>query len=363
MLVTDSVTLADAAVDSSGYLNANARTARTGVQMYAGREVGRPDLPVVRVYRDEAEVFSKASLNTFARIPVTVDHPREPVTASNWRALAVGATGEEVLRDGEYLKIGFRIYDKEAIQAVADGKRELSVGYSCALDWAPGTTPDGEPYDARQTDIVANHIAIVDKGRAGAACRLGDTWRAFHPEKSVKMQKLTLDGLTVELEDNAAQIVTKVVADAEAKLKTEKDRADRLAGELAVAQKAVEAKDGEIAAIRSSVMTDAQIEEAAEARSTLIGQAKAFLGDNYDAKGKSNADIRRAAVEKKLGDAAKGMSDAAVEGAFSALAATAKVANPAADMVRCAEPTTDLTDAEAAHSKYVAGLNDHYKGK
>src|SRR5690606_4151888 len=106
MKITDSVMLRDARVSDAGYLEANARIARIGVQQYLGSEVGKPELPVVNVFRDEAEVFSKASLDTFSKIPVTNDHPAEAVTASNWRDLAVGTTGDEVLRDGEYLKIG-----------------------------------------------------------------------------------------------------------------------------------------------------------------------------------------------------------------------------------------------------------------
>lgn len=73
--ITDSVTLGDSVINDAGYLEAVARTARTGIQQYLGAELGRPDLGVVNVYRDEAEVFSKASLNTFSKIPVTNDHP------------------------------------------------------------------------------------------------------------------------------------------------------------------------------------------------------------------------------------------------------------------------------------------------
>src|SRR5690606_21188740 len=116
--ITDSVTLGDARVNDAGYLEANARTARVGIQQYLGFEMGRPDLDIVNVYRDEAEVFSKRSLETFSKIPVTLDHPASPVTADNWKSVAAGTTGDEVLRDGECLKIGLKITDAEAVKAI-----------------------------------------------------------------------------------------------------------------------------------------------------------------------------------------------------------------------------------------------------
>ncbi|MFB9795160.1 DUF2213 domain-containing protein, partial [Shinella granuli] len=144
MKIEDSVLLGDTLqVDENGYLRVNARTARTGIQVYSGIEVGRPELTAVNVYRDEAEVFSKSSLNTFANIPITLGHPEAAVNAQTWRDKAVGNTLEEVLRDGEYLKIGLKIMDAAAVQAVRDGTRELSVGYETQLLWEDGKAPDG----------------------------------------------------------------------------------------------------------------------------------------------------------------------------------------------------------------------------
>lgn len=146
MHITDKVSLGDTRLNDSGYLEAFALTARTGIQQYLGVEVGRPDLKLVNVYRDEKEVFSKRSLDSFSKIPMTNDHPGQPVTAANWKQVAVGTTGDEVLRDGEYLKIGLKITDGDAVAAVQAGKRELSVGYSCELVWE-----DGKPRTAPST--------------------------------------------------------------------------------------------------------------------------------------------------------------------------------------------------------------------
>ena len=81
MKMTDAATLTGARVTPEGYLVANVRTARIGTQDYLGSELDRPDLDTVTVYRDESEVFRKASLQTFGLLPVTDDHPADLVTA------------------------------------------------------------------------------------------------------------------------------------------------------------------------------------------------------------------------------------------------------------------------------------------
>lgn len=58
MQFTDAVTVAGTRRRDDGCLVADARVARTGIQIYAGWEVGKSDKPPVRVYRSEAVVLS-----------------------------------------------------------------------------------------------------------------------------------------------------------------------------------------------------------------------------------------------------------------------------------------------------------------
>lgn len=51
------------------------------------------------------------------------------------------------------------------------GLRELSLGYSLDLDETPGVW-NGQPYDAIQRNIRINHLALVEKARAGEQARL-----------------------------------------------------------------------------------------------------------------------------------------------------------------------------------------------
>lgn len=173
MIIRDTVSMGGVHRTAEGYLLANARAARSGIQQYMGSELGRPELGMVNVYRPEAEVFARRSLDTFSKLPITVDHPSAPIDATNWRQLAVGTTGDEVLRDGEHLKVGLKITDIEAVRAIEAGKRDLSVGYEADIDWQDGIAPDGTPYQAVQRNIRANHIAVVAQGRARTA-RIGD---------------------------------------------------------------------------------------------------------------------------------------------------------------------------------------------
>ena len=59
----------------------------------------------------------------------------------------------------------------------------------------------------------------------------------------------------------------------------------------------------------------------------LIGDAKKILGDTFDFKGKSDADIRKEAVLKKMGDKAKDKNDGYYENAFDVLVAQAADGN------------------------------------
>jgi hypothetical protein len=160
-----------------GYLTAFARVARTGIQEYQGKEVGRPDLGTVRIYRPESEVFAPDAMQSFAHRPITLTHPKVPVSAKNWTKYARGQTGNEVVRDGEYVRVPMVMMDQRLIDAYEkSGVRELSMGYSTDLKWETGKTPDGMTYDAIQTNIRGNHLAVVPRARGGDQLRIGDEY-------------------------------------------------------------------------------------------------------------------------------------------------------------------------------------------
>lgn len=171
----DRATTANPRKTADGYLVADALVSRAGCYTYSGREVGRPELSTVTVYRPQDEVFSREAINSLTAIPLTLDHPSEPVNASNWKKYAIGEAGPDVVRDGEHVRLSLILKDAAAISALEAGKRELSLGYECQLDWGDGVAPDGTPYQATQRGLKMNHLAIVDAARAGSECRIGDS--------------------------------------------------------------------------------------------------------------------------------------------------------------------------------------------
>ncbi|WAP69313.1 DUF2213 domain-containing protein [Jiella pelagia] len=173
MLFLDAAPIDDWRISRDGYLVADVRIARAGVYQYAGHEVGRADLPVVNVYRPPAAVFDAKAMRSFALRPVTMEHPAEGVSAASWRQHAVGMLGEEIRRDGEFLRGTAIIQDGAAIETVRAGKRELSAGYTSSLTFTDAVTPSGERAHATMTGIIGNHVAIVERGRAGPRCRIG----------------------------------------------------------------------------------------------------------------------------------------------------------------------------------------------
>ncbi len=179
---------------TSGYLVVNARVARAGnVQQYMGYEVGKPEMAVVRVYRPDAEVFNKDTLASFAHRPVTFGHPSEAVTADNWKAVARGWSEGEVARDGEFVRLSMLVADAGVIRAIEGGTREISMGYDCELDWTSGVSPQGDVYDARQTRIRGNHIAIVDTARGGHELKIGDAHMAADRERDEARRQAAYD--------------------------------------------------------------------------------------------------------------------------------------------------------------------------
>lgn len=195
---SDALTLDAPRRVNGGFLAVRAKAARTGVYQYGGAEVdpqnkhGLRDTAIVHVLRDERTVFDNAAARSFIGKPVTDDHPSVAVTADNWRDHARG-TIMGAMREGDYLAFDLLLTDAEAIRKVDAGKRELSNGYSAELEFGDFTAADGTKCQARQTSITGNHVALVDRGRAGSECRIADTAICDSLPRSF-LDSLTVDG-------------------------------------------------------------------------------------------------------------------------------------------------------------------------
>lgn len=368
MRIVDRVALGEPRVTADGYLVADARIARTGIQTYLGAEVGRPDLAIVRVFRPEAEVFAADAMKSFAHRPVTDDHPPDQVTAETWRKVAIGNTGGEVARDGDFLRVPLVLMDAGAIETVRAGKRELSCGYDCELDWTPGTAPDGAAYDARQVHLRGNHVAIVDAGRAGPHCRIGDTTNPTpHQDETPAMtlKTVTVDGIPVEVTDQGATVIATLqgrLTDAASQLS---DAGKAHATALAAKDAEIAKKDAEIDALKAKVLTDADIDKRVTARAGLVDTARRIAPD-VKTDGLTDAAIRRAVVVAKVGDAIlAGKPDAYVDARFDLLVEDLAVmgSDPIRDTLRTGQTSPHaLGDTEKAYAAMLAHDANAWKG-
>jgi hypothetical protein len=318
-----------ARICADGCLVADVFAARTGIQQYRGFEVdpdnthGLRDKAIVSVYRPESEVFKADSLATFSAAPVTLNHPSVAVTADNWRTHGVGEINGDVVRDGQRVRVPLIVRDAAAVKAATTTHKQLSMGYATNLVFpADGKHPDGTVCDAYQTDIAINHIALVPAARGGPELRIVDERPQEQPMK-IKIGDAEVDATNGE----AVRIA---VDSLNTKLGT-------LTADLATAQTALQTKDGEIAALTAKLkdaeVTPERLQQLADARAKVIAAAQT-LKPGITVDGKSDADIRKEAVSAKLGDSAKDMADAAIEGAFVALTKDAKAADPVREALR-----------------------------
>lgn len=158
--------------------------ARTGTQQYRGCEFGGPVADgIYDVQRPEAEVFDRAAVASFEGKPVCDEHPEEDVTPDNYGRYMKGVCRDVRRGDGDLsncLVADLVIYDADLINKIEAGKREISCGYDCL--WNP--TSDSS-YD--QLEIRGNHVAVVDRGRAGHKVAIRDT--ADDKKGGIKMSK------------------------------------------------------------------------------------------------------------------------------------------------------------------------------
>lgn len=171
--------------------------ARTGIQQYRGMEFGGKEPErIYDVNRPEEEVFSPATLASFEGKPVVDEHPQEDVGANNSLHYLKGVCSNVHRGSGDLancIVADLIIYDDELIRKIENGKRDISCGYDCL--WEPA----GD-FGYTQKEIRGNHVAVVDKGRAGHKVSIRDSENnSNHISKGgKKMSKKNLWGRIVK---------------------------------------------------------------------------------------------------------------------------------------------------------------------
>lgn len=132
-------------------------------------EYTNPDGSIRRELRLPEHVFNEKSLATYKGKPIIITHEAGIVSKDNVDREQIGTILTNGYQDGEDVRAEIIIHNTDAMKEC--GLKELSLGYNLDLVEKPGTY-NGEPYDAIQTNIVINHLALVASARAGEQARL-----------------------------------------------------------------------------------------------------------------------------------------------------------------------------------------------
>ena len=167
---------------------------KAGIFPYLGSEIGQGEpTRVYKVLRSDEELSKPETIKSFELVPLINEHfvLGELGTDTDDKPID-GIVGESIYFEAPYLKSNIKVFGKHIKKLIEVGKIELSAGYSCK--YIPvENNPD---YDFIQTDIRANHLALVEAGRNGSDVAVQDAL------------KFTLDSkeLLMNLEDILAQI-------------------------------------------------------------------------------------------------------------------------------------------------------------
>lgn len=122
------------------------------------------------------DLFSAVTIDSAKGAPITEDHvppsdSRGLVTTENYKKYVKGALGDTITVQDSHLCASETLFDADLLRKVEAGEKvEVSIGFELDIDPTPGEF-EGKRFDCRQHNIRINHVAHVDKGRAGDTVR------------------------------------------------------------------------------------------------------------------------------------------------------------------------------------------------
>lgn len=269
-------------MDDNGFLRIDGVAAHVGILEYMD-----DDGSIIREFVPEETLFEPASLASLAGAPVTLQHPPEMVSPSNYSKYSQGSVNGSPSRTDDNLDVSMSVIGNDALHAVESGVNELSPGYSVDIDETPGEW-NGQPYDRVQRNRRYNHLAIVDDARGGSICSL--RFDGIVPtNEDIKMTQIKLPGGgTVEVADAAT------AATINAALAKQGKRLDSTKGQLKKLVKAIAPtlkldadevlKENENADAEEVMDVDVpKVEEAVVNVAAVIDQLQAQLDELKDA--------------------------------------------------------------------------------
>ena len=283
----------------SGAMVAPCTIARTGIMQYRASECGamfadRDPNSIVKIATLETDLFDKDSIESYRSAPITVNHPEVDVDISNAKELQKGNLDSVPFADGNQLSGTIVINDADTLKLIDGGLDQLSSGHTCTLVLAD----EGQEYDAFKTNIRANHVALVESGRAGTA-RIAD-------EATETLTKLT------DTETKLADTETKL-ADTETKLADVKRNKEVISAKLEATQEKL-ADTEKLLKEAELKVSDEAIDKLVDTRLTFVKEV-ATLSD-MDITGMSIAEAKRKVVAQLLDKDISNKSDTYVEARF-----------------------------------------------
>jgi len=198
----------------SGQMIAPATIARTGIMEYKASECGAmfadrdPD-SIVKIATLAEDLFDEESIESYRAAPITIGHPAVDVTIENSKELQHGHLEGVPFKDTEsvegveLLAANIVLTDEEGINVVETQAQQLSSGHSCVLVLGD----ENDEWDAKKTNIRANHVAIVKRGRAGVT-EIAD--EAPEENDSPENPEVDLNDQLTTLSDENAELKTQV---------------------------------------------------------------------------------------------------------------------------------------------------------
>lgn len=267
------------------------------------------------------DLLADATVESANNKAITNNHPNELVNAKNFKMYGKGFTADNAHSDGNNLRVDMTITDADLIGAIKNGKQELSIGFMTEVVPQAGNY-QGMQYDSMQRNIEINHVAVVERGRAGHSVRItGDSAMMTDQknkggQKHMETTKVMLDGanITVAAEDadtatqansSLASLKQQLAAE-QAKVKDLQAQIEKAGGSAADNKKAADsaqakadALDAENKKLKAQVekFKGDSIDKLVESKMALLEQAKPLVGDSFDFKGKSSKDIKIAAIK------------------------------------------------------------------
>lgn len=220
--------------DRNGFLHVKiSPLTRVQVAPYYGREIpGFEELGLQRDkiyygYRPEEELKKESTINSVNGIPIQLRHHAD-FADNPAKETRIGATGTEATYKSPFLMNSLHFFDKKAIDLIeSDAMKELSLAYRYKPDFKSSGEINGQKYDFTMRDLSGNHLALVEKGRAGREVLVYDE----NPNSQGGiMDNLALDSMGFDqikkLVGQLATAVNKLASERPAKVETETEKTE-----------------------------------------------------------------------------------------------------------------------------------------